>query len=95
LPASHYWSNRLHVSIVVSPSILAEIADLAGSGGSVLTTLLNSNHQPIKDLEISALVRGEDRAKVLKEYGVNPIQFRDLDDSEALTKAASENDSKF
>jgi uroporphyrinogen-III synthase len=65
------------------------------SGGSVLNTLLNSKHQSIKALEISALVRGEDKAKVLKEHGVNAILFRDLDDSEALTKAASEHDSKF
>jgi hypothetical protein len=60
-----------------------------------LTTLLNSKYQSIKDLEISALVRGEDKAKILVEHGVNPIQFRDLDDSEALAKAASQHDSKF
>jgi hypothetical protein len=60
-----------------------------------LTTLLNSKYQSVKDLEISALVRGEDKAKILEEHGINPIQFRDLDDSEALTKAASQHDSKF
>jgi hypothetical protein len=65
------------------------------SGGSVLTALLNSKHPSVKDLAISALVRGDDKAKVLLEQGVNPIQFRDLDDSEALTKAASEHDSKL
>jgi hypothetical protein len=50
---------------------------------------------PNRPLAISALVRGDDKAKALLEQGVNPIQFRDLDDSEALTKAASEHDSKL
>jgi hypothetical protein len=58
-----------------------------------LTTLLDSKYQVVKGLELSVLIRGEDRAKVFKEHGVNPIQFRDLDDSEALTKAASQHDS--
>lgn len=75
----------------------------------MLTTLLSSKHQSIKDLEISALVRDKEKAnilkertkilkeyeKILKEAGVNPIQFRDLDDSAALIKAASQHDSKF
>jgi hypothetical protein len=68
--------------------------NLKPSGGSILTTLLNSNHKSIKNLQISALVRGEDKAKVLKEHAVNPILFRDLDDSEAITRAASDHDSK-
>ena len=60
-----------------------------------MKTLLDSKYQSIKDLEISALVRGEDKAKILEKRGVNPIQFRDLGDSEALTEAASQHDSKF
>jgi uroporphyrinogen-III synthase len=56
--------------------------------------LKNSKHESIRNLEISALVRGEDKAKVLREHGVTPILFRDLDDAEVITRAASEHDSK-
>jgi uroporphyrinogen-III synthase len=60
-----------------------------------LTTLLNSQHESIKNLEISVMVRGEERAKALATAGVNPILFGSLDDSEALTRAASEHDSGY
>ena len=46
-------------------------------------------------MEISAIVRGEDRAKVLKELGVKPYLISSLDDSEAVAKAASEHDIVF
>lgn len=93
--ASAHWCNRLHVSIGGAFDLEAWTGWLeVESGGSILTSILNSKHQSIKDLEISVLVRGEDKAKALKALGVNPILFRDLDDSEALTKAASEHDSK-
>jgi nucleoside-diphosphate-sugar epimerase len=62
------------------------------SGGSILTTLQNSQFKSIQDLEISALVRGDVKAKILANNGVNPILFSSLDDSEALTKAASSHD---
>lgn len=65
------------------------------SGGSVLTTLLDSKYESIQNLDISVLVRGEEKGKILAEQGVKPIYFKDLDDSEALIKAASEHDSKF
>jgi nucleoside-diphosphate-sugar epimerase len=37
-------------------------------------------------------VRGEEKAKVLAEHGVKPILFTSLDDSAALTAAASQHD---
>ncbi|KAH7117581.1 NAD dependent epimerase/dehydratase family protein [Dendryphion nanum] len=60
-------------------------------GGSILTDLLRTNHRA-KDYVISALVRRADQAKALESKGVNPILFKDLDDSETITRAASEHD---
>ena len=64
------------------------------SGGTVLNTLLKSNHNSLQNLEISVLVRGEEKEKVLAGLGVKPIYFNSLDDSDIITKAASENDSE-
>lgn len=58
----------------------------------MLNALQNSENESIRNLEISALVRGDEKAKVLKEHGVNPILIRDLYDSEVIQRAASEND---
>ena len=57
-----------------------------------MNTLLNSKKDGVKSLSISALIRGEARENKMKELGVNPIQFRDLDDTETIQKAASEHD---
>jgi hypothetical protein len=65
----------------------------ASSGGSVLNTLLSSENPAIKNLQISALVRGEDKAALLKKLGVAPILFTGLDDGELLTEVASQHDS--
>ncbi|RFU29850.1 hypothetical protein B7463_g6514, partial [Scytalidium lignicola] len=61
-------------------------------GGSVLSTLLSSSRGYTSSHSISALVRDEDKAKVLIEKGVKPILFKSLDESEVLKKAASEHD---
>ncbi|KAH8816991.1 NAD dependent epimerase/dehydratase family protein [Xylogone sp. PMI_703] len=61
-------------------------------GGSVLETLLNSPHGNIKNLRFSAIVRNIEKAKQLSDRGVNLIEFSGLDDSEALTRAASQHD---
>ena len=62
------------------------------SGGSVLFQLLTSKEKALADCTISALVRKEEQAKVLRVEGVEPILFKDLDDSEALTRAAADHD---
>ncbi|OLN86540.1 hypothetical protein CCHL11_08503 [Colletotrichum chlorophyti] len=62
------------------------------SGGTVLTRLLDSSVPEIKDLSITALVRKQDQADLLKEKGVNTVLFQDLNDSEFLQKVASEHD---
>jgi hypothetical protein len=60
------------------------------SGGSILTTLLA---HPIADtLTISALVRKPYQASILKDAGVEPLIFKDLDDYEAIFEAAKDVD---
>jgi uncharacterized protein YbjT (DUF2867 family) len=66
-------------------------ADPSVSGGSVLSTLLESNNVP--DSSISVIVRGEDKAKAFRELGVNVILFNSLDDIELLQRVAGEHDS--
>ncbi|KAL8371166.1 hypothetical protein RB595_001149 [Gaeumannomyces hyphopodioides] len=61
-------------------------------GGTVLTTLLASSEPAIKASSISALVRKEEQAAVLRGLGVEPILFKGLDDVDALRRAAAEHD---
>jgi len=64
-------------------------------GGSILTHLLKSEHASLKDTTITCLVRGEDRVtKLSSTYGsrVNPVLFKDLDDTERLIEVASQHD---
>jgi len=56
-------------------------------GGSILTALLQT---PSK-YTVSALVRQEDQAEVLRKLGVTPV-LGSLDDAEVLTKASREAD---
>ncbi|KFY49662.1 hypothetical protein V496_09883 [Pseudogymnoascus sp. VKM F-4515 (FW-2607)] len=57
-------------------------------GGSILAELLNSSD----GYAISALVRNEEQAAVLRKTGITPVLFDGLDDLEANRKAPSEND---
>ncbi|KAJ3028314.1 hypothetical protein HDV00_010473 [Rhizophlyctis rosea] len=61
-------------------------------GGSVLTHLLNSTDTLIQKANIYGLVRGEDKAEVLKNKGIQSIVFNGFEDAEALRKIASEFD---
>ncbi|KAK1775286.1 hypothetical protein QBC45DRAFT_422568 [Copromyces sp. CBS 386.78] len=61
-------------------------------GGSVLSTLLSSTNVQIKACKLSAIVRKQSQADLLKEKGVNAIVFDGLDDLETLRKIASEHD---
>ncbi|PMD64312.1 NAD dependent epimerase/dehydratase family protein [Hyaloscypha bicolor E] len=59
-------------------------------GGSILTHLIN---HPIADtLSITALVRKPYQASILKDAGVIPLLFKDLDDYETIYDAAREAD---
>jgi hypothetical protein len=77
-----------------SPRIL--LTGAAGFiGGSVLTNLLKSTSPVIKDTVVTCLIRGNDRAAILSStYGdrVRPVVYKDLDDIEATTAAAAQND---
>lgn len=48
----------------------------------------------ILDCKISALVRGEEKARILKEKGIRPVLFDDLDATEQLEDIASDYDGK-
>ncbi|OBT57694.1 hypothetical protein VE04_02401 [Pseudogymnoascus sp. 24MN13] len=61
-------------------------------GGSVLTTLLESKHESIRDLDISVLVRDEEKGAVLARDGITSIYFTGFDDAGTITAAASEHD---
>ncbi|KAL3465083.1 hypothetical protein BJX64DRAFT_253741 [Aspergillus heterothallicus] len=61
-------------------------------GGTVLTALLESDADTIKEAEISVLVRGEHPARVLKGRGLTTVDFKGFDDDAAIRKAASEHD---
>jgi nucleoside-diphosphate-sugar epimerase len=64
-------------------------------GGTILSHLLKSNHPALKDAVITCLVRGEDRVTTLKNaYGdrVNPVLYKDLDDTETTIAIASQHD---
>ncbi|EED13540.1 NAD dependent epimerase/dehydratase family protein [Talaromyces stipitatus ATCC 10500] len=61
-------------------------------GGSVLATLLTSINPKIRGISISALVRKQEQAAILKENGVNGIIFSGLDDTDFVRKVASDHD---
>lgn len=63
-----------------------------GSGGSVLSSLLNSSNPHIKALSISALVRKQEQADLLKAKGIHGIVFSSLDDVDVVRRVAGEND---
>lgn len=64
------------------------------SGGSILSTLLNSQHPALKSIRLSALARGQDKARVLTERGLSVELFDDLDQTELLEGIASNYDGK-
>lgn len=63
------------------------------SGGTILTQLRNSTRVDIKSLAITALVRSQSQADVLKANGVETVVLEGgLDDADGLTKLASKYD---
>ncbi|KAF7154892.1 hypothetical protein CNMCM5623_003150 [Aspergillus felis] len=61
-------------------------------GGSILTGLLQSKNDAFRNLKISALVKGEDKADALKQLGVQPIVVPDYNNLETIREAARGND---
>ncbi|KAF2107695.1 NAD dependent epimerase/dehydratase family protein [Lophiotrema nucula] len=64
-------------------------------GGTILTTLLSSPSPHLKNLTITCLIRGPDRAHTLTStYGsrVHPVLYNDLNDLETTTAIAAQHD---
>ena len=61
----------------------------------MLAKLMNSNQKGISESSISALVRGEERAKTLESKGCTPVLFEDLDSFDQIKSIASEFDGKI
>lgn len=68
--------------------------DIVHSGGSILTQLLQSELAIIKRIKVTALVRQESQAALLREHGVEAIVFSGLEDVELLQRVGSEHDSE-
>jgi putative NADH-flavin reductase len=68
------------------------MTDHEPSGGSVLTTLLKSGGALVQSSAVTALVRKKDQADILASQGIKTSIFRDLDDSEHLSRVATEHD---
>lgn len=68
-------------------------ADLGPRGGSVLATLLQSTDEITRNLSVTALVRKQSHADVLKKHNIATIVLEGgLDDLEGLTRLASQQD---
>jgi hypothetical protein len=61
----------------------------------VLSTLLESKSPAFQNVSITALVRGEDRARTLTEKGVQVELFENLEQTELLEKLAANYDGKY
>ena len=61
-------------------------------GGTILTHLLSSPNPKTKALKISVLTRNDDRVKEFISANLKVYTLHDLDDTEAITIAAAEND---
>ncbi|KAF2092780.1 NAD(P)-binding protein [Rhizodiscina lignyota] len=61
-------------------------------GGTILSHLISSQNPTTKNLQISVLTRNDDRAKSFSSANLKVYLIRDLDDTAAITAAASEND---
>ncbi|CAH0040236.1 unnamed protein product [Clonostachys rhizophaga] len=60
-------------------------------GGSVVATLIARTTAPVKDLNVSTVIRSEDQAKALSKLGINVIQA-DLFDEKAILDAVLNNE---
>lgn len=69
---------------------------LAISGGTILSSLSAGKNETtwIKSVDISALVRNEAQAAVVRESGFKAVQLANYDDIEAWTTIAENYDGK-
>ncbi|KAE9362934.1 NAD(P)-binding protein [Stipitochalara longipes BDJ] len=75
----------------MSPKVL--ITGVTGYiGGSILTILLNSAKTSSSTISISVLFRGEEKAKIYENLGVQTFLFSNLDETELLRQVAGQHD---
>lgn len=55
----------------------------------MLSTLMKSNNEYLKEGSVSALVRGKDKEMVLEKKGYRPWLFEGLDSTDQLTSIAA------
>lgn len=84
--ASQHLTRANSFPAVSTPQIPLFLLGVGFIGGSLLRSLLASNKYAI-----TALVRSEDKAKVLKSLGVTPL-FGSLSDEELISNAVLKND---
>lgn len=60
----------------------------------MLAQLLLTSNKVIQKAEITALVRGQDKAKVLEEQRVRTVLFQGFEDLDTIRQAANEHDRK-
>ncbi|KAL8665645.1 MAG: hypothetical protein Q9202_002149 [Teloschistes flavicans] len=61
-------------------------------GGTILTTISKSKNDLLEHSNLSLLVRGEDKARILNEEGLTTVLFEDLKDTEEVASIASNYD---
>lgn len=59
------------------------------SGGTLLSTLLDSKTDLLEHCNLTLLVRGEDKARVFDGKGLRTILFDDLEDTTEIQRIAS------
>lgn len=65
------------------------------SGGTILTSLSSGEYAWAKDLNLSALVRNEEQAAVVRASGFRPVIVSSYDNIDAWTAVAKEFDSEL
>ena len=83
-----YWlyvsSSFAVISVLVSK--------LRYSGGTILSTLLNTKNDFLEHCNLSLLVRGNDKARVFEAKGLKTVLFDDLGDTQEIERIASNYD---
>ncbi|PYI32478.1 NAD dependent epimerase/dehydratase family protein [Aspergillus indologenus CBS 114.80] len=61
-------------------------------GGTILSSILQTQEQWTKQLEIAALVRSESQASTVQKLGVKPVMFSSFDETDVLENIAQDFD---
>ena len=61
----------------------------------MLARFLSADNEKIRHAKFTALVRGEQKARIFEAQGMTTVLFEGFDDHERIRQVASEHDSKF